>query len=295
MADNFTSDHFKLLNKWKGHKRDESNPEQNRAYEDLKRAYEVTEAWAREVKARLFPTGVAKIRKRPTSQANSFLPYNWARIYPSPEAPEELAYTVGIDAEVGFVVKIDTVQAEPALRARYESIRGKSDSQSPIVSILPIATGLSKSFDELVTWSVEAIRKFKLRYDEVVAQLELGKILSDEDLLKHFDGKPAFQTFRASWSSQDKALFCRLARAVHSARLDWWHMGQGVQVRFGRKDPGSERAVGVLGVVRGVRGRKISWTRELGDAPRLNREPLTEEVLTKIYMEIGRASCRERV
>ena len=35
MADYFTSDHFKLLNKWKGQKRDESNPEQNRAYEDV--------------------------------------------------------------------------------------------------------------------------------------------------------------------------------------------------------------------------------------------------------------------
>ena len=46
MADYFTSDHFKLLNKWGGEKRDESNPEQNRAYEELKKAYEVTEAWA---------------------------------------------------------------------------------------------------------------------------------------------------------------------------------------------------------------------------------------------------------
>ena len=31
MADYFTSDQFKLLNKWKGQRRDESNPEQNRA------------------------------------------------------------------------------------------------------------------------------------------------------------------------------------------------------------------------------------------------------------------------
>src|SRR5215212_3886319 len=120
MADYFTSDHFKLLNKWKGQKRDESNPEQNRAYEDLKKAYEVTEAWANELQATLFPTGKVTVRKRPTRQANSFLPYNWARIYPSTEAPEELAYTVGIDAESGFAVKIDTVQADPALRARYE-------------------------------------------------------------------------------------------------------------------------------------------------------------------------------
>ena len=82
MADYFSSDHFELLKKWEGQKRDESNPEQNRAYEELKKAYEVTQVWAAAVKATLFPTGTVKIRKRPTSQANKFLPYNWARIYP---------------------------------------------------------------------------------------------------------------------------------------------------------------------------------------------------------------------
>ena len=46
MADYFSSDHFELLKKWDGQKRDESNPEQNHAYEELKKAYEVTEAWA---------------------------------------------------------------------------------------------------------------------------------------------------------------------------------------------------------------------------------------------------------
>jgi len=69
MADYFSSDHFELLKKWAGQKRDESNPEQNRAYEELKKAYEVTDAWAAAVKAKLFPNGTVKIRKRPTSQA----------------------------------------------------------------------------------------------------------------------------------------------------------------------------------------------------------------------------------
>ena len=145
MPEYFTSDHFELLNKWKGQKRDDSNPEQNRAYEDLKKAYEVTEAWAHEVKASLFPTGVVKLRKRPTSQANSFVPYNRAKIYPSQDAPQELAYTVGISDEVGFAVRIDTNQADPSLRARYEAIRGAMDNQSPIMAILPIADGLSMS------------------------------------------------------------------------------------------------------------------------------------------------------
>ncbi|AJG21157.1 McrB family protein [Cupriavidus basilensis] len=285
MADYFTSDHFKLLNKWKGQKRDESNPEQNRAYEELKKAYEVTEAWANEVKAKLFPTGVVKVRKRPTSQANSFLPYNWARIYPATDSPKELAYTVGIGADDGFVVKIDTVGLDDGAPARrdYLALRGRYDNASPIVAMLPTLDGLGKSsLAELVDWSVEAIRKFRVRYDEVVTKLDLAEKLSDEDLLKHFDGKPAFKTFRASWTAQDKATFCRLARAVHAAGLDWWHMGKGIQVRFGRKNPGSERAIGVLGVIRGTRTRKISWTREVGAVPKLNREPLTDDLVAKI-------------
>ena len=284
MADYFTSDHFKLLNRWKGQKRDESNPEQNRAYEDLKKAYEVTEAWANKVKDALFPMGHVEIRKRPTNQGNNFASYNWAKIYPSSESPKELAYTVGIGADDGFVVKIDTVGLDDsnATRRAYLALRGAYDNTAPFVAKLPAAEGLEKSLDELATWSVEAIRTFKLRYDEVVTQLNLGKTLSDEDLLKHFDGKPAFQTFRASWSPQDKALFCRLARAVHAAGLDWWHMGKGIQVRFGRKNPGSERAVGVLGAVGGTRARELTWTRPVGSVAKLNREFLTDDLVAKI-------------
>ncbi|SFH23819.1 5-methylcytosine-specific restriction enzyme B [Nitrosospira sp. Nsp14] len=284
MADYFTSDHFKLLNKWKGQKRDESNPEQNRAYEELKKAYEVTEAWANEVKTKLFPLGVVKVRKRPTSQANSFLPYNWARIYPATDSPKELAYTVGIGADDGFVVKIDTVGLDDGapVRRDYLSLRGGYDNASPIVAMLPASDGLGKTLAELVDWSVEAIRKFRVRYEEVVTKLDLGEKLSDEDLLIHFDGKPVFKTFRASWSPQDKATFSRLARAVHAAGLDWWHMGKGIQVRFGRKNLGSERAVGVLGVIRGTRTRKISWIRDVGAVHKLNREPLTDDLVARI-------------
>ena len=284
MADYFTSEHFKLLNKWQGQKRDDSNPDQNRAYEELKRAYEVTEAWANQLKAVLFPTGKVDCRKRPTNQANNFQAYNWARIYPSLESPKALAYTVGIEADHGFVVKIDLVNThvdDAALRQRYELIRGGFTS-SPIVAILPVSQGLDKSLTELVAWSVEAIRKFGFRYDEVVAKLDLGQKLSDEDLLKHFDAKPAFKTFRASWAPQDKATFCKLARVVHAAGLDWWHVGKGVQVRFGRKNPGSEHAVSVLAVIRGSRTRTISWARDVGDVPKLNREPLTEDWVSKI-------------
>ena len=293
MADYFTSDHFKLLNKWKGQKRDESNPEQNRVYEELKKAYEVTEAWANEVKTKLFPAGVVKVRKRPTSQANSFLPYNWARIYPATDSPKELAYTVGIGADDGFVVKIDTVGLDEGapVRRDYLALRGGYDNGSPIVAMLPASDGLGKSLAELVDWSVEAIRKFRVRYDEVMTKLDLGEKLSDEDLLKHFDGKPAFKTFRASWSAQDKATFCRLARAVHAAGLDWWHVDIGIEVRFGRKSLGNERAVGVLGRIRGATTRTLSWSRVIGAVSKLNRVPLTDDLVAKI--EAALATERE--
>ena len=285
MADYFTSDHFKLLNKWKGTIFDKSNPEQQKVYEELSQAFDVTKRWAEAVQQSFFPMGWSKTVRKPTDQwQKKFIPYNWGRIYPSSESPKELAYTVGIDAVLGFVVKIDVVDTQTedsALRPKYETIRGPLTA-SPIVAMLPATDGLNKSFSDLVAWSVEAIRNFKLRYDDLVAQLNLGKMLSDEDLLKHFDGKPAFQTFRASWSPQDKALFCRLARAVHAAGLDWWHMGKYIQVRFGRKNPGSERAVGVLGVVRGTRTRKISWTRPVGSVAKFNREPLTEGLVAQI-------------
>src|SRR5665213_2479203 len=195
MADYFSSDHFELLKKWNGQKRDESNPEQNRAYEELKKAYEVTEVWAAAVRAKLFPAGTVKIRKRPTSQANKFLPYNWARIYPSPSAPEELAYTVGIDAVDGFVVKIDTVKLVDGspYRQAYLALRGDHYNSSPIAATLPIVDGLGKSMPDLVEWSVQGIQGFKLSYNDVMKELKLGKELSDEDVLKHFDAKPVFR------------------------------------------------------------------------------------------------------
>ncbi|KGC65251.1 AAA domain family protein [Burkholderia pseudomallei] len=291
MADFFTSDHFKLLNKWKGQKRDETNPEQNRAYEDLKKAYEITEAWAKSVKDALFPLGRVEIRKRPTTQGNNFAAYNWARIYPSANAPKELAYTVGINAENGFEVKIDTVGLDDSdpIRKAYLALRGTYGNSSPIVALLPVAEGLGKSLAELVEWSVSAIRAFRMRYTEVIAKLNLDRNLSDEDLLKHFDDKPSFKIFRASWSPQDKVLFCRLARAVHAAGLDWWHTGIGNQVRCGRKNPGSERAIGVLGVIQGAHIRKISWKRQIGAVPTLQREPLTEDLVARVELALSTA------
>lgn len=65
MADYFTSDHFKLLNKWKGTIYDKSNPEQQKVYEELSQAFDVTKRWADAVQQILFPMGWAKTVRKP--------------------------------------------------------------------------------------------------------------------------------------------------------------------------------------------------------------------------------------
>ncbi|ASJ72811.1 McrB family protein [Granulosicoccus antarcticus] len=284
MADYFTHEHFKLLNEWKGKKRDKANPDQNHAYEELKNAYEVTKAWADELQTRLFPTGYVDVRKRPTSRANTFFPYNWARIYPSKDSPKALAYTVGIGHDDGFVVKIDTVHINDgdSVRGEYLSLRGNYDNTSPFVAVLSASDGLEKTFAELVDWSVDSVRKFSIDYDELANKLQLEKPQGDEALLQHFDGKPSFKTFRASWTSQESAAFCKLARTVHELGLDWWHMASGIEVRFGRKNPDSERAVGVIGTIRGSRTRTITLRREIGELAKLHREPFADELIETI-------------
>lgn len=187
MVDSFTSEHFRLLDQWKEQKRDNVNEEQNLAYDELKRAYEITELWANKVKAKLFPEGYVKVRKRPTSRANSFFAYNWARIYPTKNSPEKIAYTVGIDVE-GFVVKIDTVNLndKDPTRRKYFSIRGQYNNSSPIIAMISKSEGLSKSLDELVDWSIDSIQKFSLTYDELVSKLNMraeqnNDTFNDED------------------------------------------------------------------------------------------------------------------
>lgn len=178
MADYFTSDHFKLLNKWRGTVYDKTSPEQQRAYEELSEAFDVTKRWANAVQQKFFPSGWAKTVRKPTDQWHKrFISYNWGRVYPSSESPKELAYTVGMDADLGFVVKIDLVNTQTddaTLHPAYEAIRGNFTA-SPIVTILSATDGLNKSFAELVEWSGDAIQKFGLSYDEVAARLKLDK------------------------------------------------------------------------------------------------------------------------
>ncbi len=189
MTDYFTDYHFNLLSQWKGKRYDTSKPEHRTAYDELKEAYSVTKKWAHEVKDRLFPSGKVKIIRKPTSQGQSFEAYNWARIYPDKDSPDELAYTVGINESYGFEVKIDTVGLDEhnPVRKTYLKLRGDYDNSSPIVTLLSKDEGLKKTLPELVEWTVQAIHGFELKYHEVADHLGI-EMHGGENLPKRFDG-----------------------------------------------------------------------------------------------------------
>ncbi|MDR6103025.1 hypothetical protein QE369_003222 [Agrobacterium larrymoorei] len=181
MAEYFTQEHFVLLGNWGGQTYDSSDQAQKDAYDILKAAYRITKAWAEEVQKSLFPEGWIDVRMAPTTQRNKFATYNWAKIYPSENAPEQLAFTVGIAAD-GFVVKIDTVGLadREAARRAYLDLRGAYDNTSSIVRTLSVSEGLAKqSLSSLVDWTLAAIHSFGFTYEGVAAKLKLEAIPND--------------------------------------------------------------------------------------------------------------------
>ena len=69
--------------------------------------------------------------------------------------------------------------------------------------------------------------------------------MTDEDLLRRFDGDVRFREARAAWQDDQKIAFCRIARAVHEVGLDSYHTPS-YPVRFGRKFKGNQEASGTL-------------------------------------------------
>lgn len=165
----FEAEHFKLLRTLGGKKRDKSNPAHVTAYELLSQAYFATDEWARRLKERKFPTGWYRSIRKPTDTWNRFLKYNWARIYPWADAPERLAYTVGIDGVGEFCVKIDTKDWGEPLRSDYLTLW--ESSGDAFTRVLSARNGLRMSLDGLVDWSIEAIDSFEMDYLEVGRRL----------------------------------------------------------------------------------------------------------------------------
>ena len=69
---------------------------------------------------------------------------------------------------------------------------------------------------------------------------------TDNELLSRFDGDARFREARKNWSEDQRASFCKMARAVNAVGLDWYHTNI-PQIRFGRRSPGEAKAPGTLG------------------------------------------------
>ncbi|MFJ4246969.1 5-methylcytosine-specific restriction enzyme B [Pseudomonas helmanticensis] len=239
-SDYFTSDQFDCLSAWHDKVFDKDDASHRQAYSQLREAYNVTKQWAYALQRRVFPNSIApQVIRRPIGQWNKkFLGYNWARIYPRADAPQGLAYTVGIDANWGFVVKLDLVDkkiTDITLRERYDKLRGPYQS-SPIVATLSAEEGLALGFQGIVDWSAAAIEKFEIGYDDMAEQFGLNTSPALSKLLEHFQISKDFRLRQPKWSREMTELFARFAVAIHELGFDWWSTkSTNTQLVFGRK------------------------------------------------------------
>lgn len=289
----FTNEHFELLAKFGGTRKEKNNQAHEDAYETLKEAYEYTGQLAALVCKSLFPNeGIPKIKKSPTSQAQYFKTYTWAKIYPNKNSPKQLAYTVGIAAnkrngtvQEVFVVKLDTVQVadRDKKKLKYNELKSQKNFIRTFTKEEILATQTLEGLAKLV---VDAIKSFDISYDMLAKSLDLGE-LTDEQILERFCIKEKFRTFLLNRSKGEKLLFCRLARIVNSYGLDWWHINAGYQLRFGRKNKKIVNGKNIdaesnFCTIRGVKVRNISLHHKIGELEPFDKIELTKDLIDKI-------------
>jgi len=175
MESGFTLEHFALLERWGG-LRDEDSPDADYARETIRVAHWATKDWADLLVERIFPNGQVEARRAPINQGHHFAQYTWAKIYPTEAAPRGLAYTVGIDRDGSFVVKLDVTAN--GYRSLYQALFGEDFAESPIAAVLPAVHGLALSMEALVDWSADAIAGFMLDYGTVAQFLGIGARLT---------------------------------------------------------------------------------------------------------------------
>ncbi|MFZ3282772.1 McrB family protein [Pseudomonas sp.] len=288
----FTPAQFDCLNTWHEKVFDKTDISHRQAYSELREAYDITKQWAYALQRRVFPNSIdPQVIRRPIGQwSKKFLGYNWARIYPRADAPQGLAYTVGIDATWGFVVKLDRVDkkiTDPTLRERYEKLRGPYQS-SPIVATLPAEEGLARGFQGIVDWSAAAIKKFAIGYDDMATQLGLSGTPTVAQILGHFQVSEAFRKRQPTWSDETTQLFVRFAVAVHNIGWDWWHTKTtNAQLVFGKKEKIKKNggAFGEL-FVQGDRVH-VKFVSFGSLKPILEYEEMTDELVTLVEAEIA--------
>ncbi len=188
--DFFTDQDFSNLKKYAGVKKNDSE-EHNNAYNELKKTYDKIAYWANAIAEKNFShvNGYVDVLRKPTNQANTFEFYQWAKIYPSSKCSEQLAFTVSIEKEEQFTVKIDTVGLKENNEIRKAYLKYKADkNNSEIVLNIPKAEIISKGWENLITVSSDFITGKINEYfelEELLGLLNTNDKNDTESLIKY--------------------------------------------------------------------------------------------------------------
>jgi hypothetical protein len=88
-------------------------------------------------------------------------------------------------------------------------------------------------------------------------------MMDDDDLLARFMTKEDFPAWSGNWSDDDRGAFVRVARILHDAGLDWYHVNIGRQVRCGRKRQGAIDATETFLAISNL--KPTGWVRQETD------------------------------
>ena len=94
--------------------------------------------------------------------------------------------------------------------------------------------------------------------------------MNNDDLLKRF-ASTHFDAWQKSWTTAQRAAFCKIARVAHDAGLDWYHTNMARNpVRLGRKPDVNRRARRTLGYLDQPSAQRI-WLSDQSGKPALGQ------------------------
>lgn len=173
--DSFNDKDFASLKQFAGQKKS-SIPESQETYEYLRdTSYTKLKRLAITVSEHLFlgKKGIHVVR-RPINQGGNFQEYLWAKIYPTSTSLNNkiLAYTLSIDTDDQYVIKIDTVGLDDnnELRKAYINFRGDYFN-SEIVKIYTKEQLLSYNWEQLIELTEKAIQELIPKFDTIAKLL----------------------------------------------------------------------------------------------------------------------------
>lgn len=157
---------------------------------------------------------------------------------------------------------LDVLYDDDGLASVMESLRYSAADKAqnrPNPSKVPLTSDLYRDLSNLRT-TVNYYRNYR---GGETSGSGGGDVMTDDEILQRFSGKPGFKEWCAGWSAPDRAAFFRVARALHDAGVDWYHVNLERQVRCGRKKKNALDANEVFMVISTIKGS--CWVRKAPD------------------------------